>query len=87
MTSEVHEVVGEEKIGEVCRKYKLTQEDRNAIDKILEEWEYLVGEIDQKNRVAFNIIGSNPRRARIIHALRDINIIFMLEKMKKRSMN
>ena len=78
MSTEVHRILGEKRIKEICSRYSLTPEDEKVIDEILGKWDNLIGQ--KKIEIALNSLRNNPHHQQIISALYTINIKFISKK-------
>jgi hypothetical protein len=77
----VHDTLGAERIRQICEEQGLTPEDRRIVDEILEEWGWLIGNIEKKMEVAVNKIKGSPHKQEIIRALTIINIEFFKKRL------
>jgi len=76
--SAVSEVLGEERIREICQEFGLGSKEEGIVNEILERWDQLVGDPLEKVRVAQEIIKDNPYFLQIALALKKINFEFAM---------
>ncbi len=69
MLSDAYKVLGEARINEICKNFEFNDDDKNKIDKVLREWDYILGDQEKKNNVLFEIIGNNSNLKKIIKAI------------------
>jgi hypothetical protein len=81
MTTLVHETLGNERIKQICNNVGLTSEDAKIVDQILEEWEQLIGKIDQKKNVFIKKTRDNPHRKEIEQALFVVSTEFFIKRI------
>ncbi len=75
--TDVHTIVGEERIERICKAHKLNSEDRKVLDEILERWEGLVGNLPEKMKVAAELLGKHSKRGEITSALLQVICAFV----------
>ena len=83
MTNLVIETLGEERVNQICQEAGLTPAEKETVEKVIEEWEKLVGKIEAKIEAAVRLIGNNPRRTRLINVLLKINTEFAAKRMER----
>jgi len=81
MTTLVHKTVGEARIREICKENGLSEDDIVIINKILEEWKFLIGRNDEKIESFLRLTENNPHREGIAKALFSINLEFFKKRM------
>lgn len=78
----VHQILGRERIKQICKEKGLTPEDEKIIDNIFEKWDSLTGKVEEKVVVATREVKGNPRSQEIIHALLVINLEFLKKRFR-----
>jgi len=80
MESEVHQVLGDIKIQEICECYRLNDFAKYIIDITLVKWDGLVGNKEEKIKVFEEEAGCHPEKEKLAMALRDICRLFATTK-------
>jgi hypothetical protein len=83
METTVHRVLGLERIRQICAENGLDDEGCQMVDRILEEWEGLVGRPMAKAEAGIRIVGNNPRRREIVATIVKISAEFSLVQQHK----
>jgi len=87
MINAVYQVLGKERIAEICQEYGLASGDENAVKDILDEWEHLIGQSEKKIAVALEILKNNINSEKIISAIGSICSEFALKNIVEKRKN
>ena len=79
MTTIFDELLGREKIKEVCDRLGLDSEDKKIVEEILTRWEELklTSEVERKVMVAINVAKNYPQQGKIMDAVIRLNALLM----------
>ena len=78
-----HRVLGKKRIAEICSQCGLNESDRQMIDKLLVQWEKLIGQPVAKLQVALELTSGNSNRGKIIQAASVICVEFAKKQLAK----